>query len=57
MAYQGLTKDDDKFEILMELTGQDIMGIALHAPLTSNEKIYTLPMLTIKEDKGTLKSI
>jgi len=53
MAYQGLTKDDDKFEILMELTGQDIMGIALHAPLTSNEKIYTLPMLTIKEDKGT----
>jgi leucyl-tRNA synthetase len=29
------------------------MGVALEAPLTSNTKIYTLPMLTIKEDKGT----
>jgi leucyl-tRNA synthetase len=29
------------------------MGVALQAPLTFNVKIYTLPMLTIKEDKGT----
>jgi leucyl-tRNA synthetase len=29
------------------------MGVALQAPLTFNAKIYTLPMLTIKEDKGT----
>ncbi len=26
--------------------------MALKAPLTSFDKIYTLPMLTIKEDKG-----
>ena len=32
---------------------QDLMGIALKAPLTSYDKIYTLPMLTIKENKGT----
>lgn len=32
---------------------QDIMGIPLKAPLTSYEKIYTMPMLTIKENKGT----
>ena len=32
---------------------QDIMGIRLKAPLTSYDVIYTLPMLTIKEDKGT----
>ena len=32
---------------------QDILGIQLQAPLTSNKIIYTLPMLTIKEDKGT----
>ena len=31
---------------------QDIMGIALKAPLTSYDVIYTLPMLTIKEDNG-----
>lgn len=29
------------------------MGIPLKAPLTSYDVIYTLPMLTIKEDKGT----
>ena len=29
------------------------MGAALSAPLTSYKKIYALPMLTIKEDKGT----
>lgn len=29
------------------------MGAALKAPMTSYERIYALPMLTIKEDKGT----
>ena len=28
------------------------MGIALSGPLTSYKTIYTLPMLTIKADKG-----
>ena len=28
------------------------MGIPLNAPLTSHSVVYTLPMLTIKEDKG-----
>ena len=28
------------------------MGIRLNAPLTSHAVVYTLPMLTIKEDKG-----
>lgn len=28
------------------------MGLPLKAPLTSYDLIYTLPMLTIKEDKG-----
>lgn len=32
---------------------QDILGIALSSPLTSYPTIYTLPMMTIKEDKGT----
>lgn len=32
---------------------QDILGVALSAPLTSLPTIYALPMLTIKEDKGT----
>ena len=28
------------------------MGIPLDAPLTQHSVVYTLPMLTIKEDKG-----
>ena len=28
------------------------MGIRLNAPLTPHAVVYTLPMLTIKEDKG-----
>jgi len=53
MAYQGLTKEENKVNIVLELVGQDIMGVALNAPLTAHNVIYTLPMLTIKEDKGT----
>ena len=30
-----------------------MLGLALSAPLTSYKVIYTLPMLSIKEDKGT----
>ena len=29
------------------------MGVSLKAPLTPYDIIYTLPMLTIKDDKGT----
>ncbi|CAG5126753.1 unnamed protein product, partial [Candidula unifasciata] len=53
MCYQGMTPDNGKFEVLVDLVGQDIMGIPLEAPLTSYKTIFTLPMLTIKEDKGT----
>jgi len=53
LAYQGFTPEDGKENILAELKGQDILGLALSAPLSVNPVIYTLPMLTIKEDKGT----
>ena len=52
MAYQLFTNEFGKFDVLVELKGQDIMGLPLKAPLTSYDVIYTLPMLTIKEDKG-----
>ncbi|XP_055958771.1 leucine--tRNA ligase, cytoplasmic [Patella vulgata] len=53
MSYQGFTKNNGQVDILVELIGQDILGIKLSGPLTSYKVIYTLPMLTIKEDKGT----
>lgn len=53
MSYQGFTKKDGHFDVLLEVTGQDLLGSAVKSPLTCYEKIYALPMLTIKEDKGT----
>lgn len=52
MAYQGMTKEGSKVDVVLELVGQDIMGLKLNPPLSYNKIIYTLPMLTIKEDKG-----
>lgn len=53
MSYQGFTEEEGKFTCLLELTGEEILGASLKAPMTSYDKIYALPMLTIKEDKGT----
>ncbi|GFS89453.1 leucine--tRNA ligase, cytoplasmic [Nephila pilipes] len=53
MSYQGFTSENGKVSVLMELEGKDILGLPLQAPLTCYDIIYTLPMLTIKEDKGT----
>ncbi|XP_031828654.2 leucyl-tRNA synthetase isoform X1 [Nomia melanderi] len=53
MAYQDFFKEEGKIHVELKLSGKDILGLALEAPLTTNKVIYTLPMLTIKEDKGT----
>lgn len=53
MAYQGFTAVNGEVKVITEITGMELMGLPLSAPLTSNKVIYTLPMLTIKEDKGT----
>ncbi|XP_041122657.1 leucine--tRNA ligase, cytoplasmic-like [Polyodon spathula] len=53
MSYQGFTNENGVVPSVMELFGEDILGCALSAPLTSYKIIYALPMLTIKEDKGT----
>jgi len=54
MSYQGFTAKNGEVDVLAVISGQELMGTALNAPLTSYEKIYVLPMLTIKEDKGRL---
>uniref|UniRef100_A0A8C6KZM0 Leucine--tRNA ligase, cytoplasmic n=1 Tax=Nothobranchius furzeri TaxID=105023 RepID=A0A8C6KZM0_NOTFU len=50
MSYQGFTKENGVVPVIFF---SDILGSALSAPLTSYKVIYALPMLTIKEDKGT----
>lgn len=53
MSFQGFTKDSGVVPVVKELMGEEILGASLSAPLTSYRVIYVLPMLTIKEDKGT----
>ncbi|XP_060871804.1 leucine--tRNA ligase, cytoplasmic [Metopolophium dirhodum] len=53
MSYQGFTAKNGDYEIITKLKGQDILGAKLNAPLSFNDIIYTLPMLSIKPDKGT----
>lgn len=53
MSFQGFTTVNGEVKVIAELTGLELLGIQLAAPLTPHKIIYTLPMLTIKEDKGT----
>lgn len=53
MSYQELTKEEGVLIKLMEIEGKDLIGLALKAPLTSYEKVYSLPMPSISMDKGT----
>jgi hypothetical protein len=48
MSYQGLMAEEGDPATLLTLTGQDILGLPLAAPLAHYTTIYTLPMLTIK---------
>jgi len=53
MAYQGLTKEDEKVTILDTFKGEELIGLALSAPNAVHQRIYTLPMMTISMKKGT----
>jgi leucyl-tRNA synthetase len=53
MAYQELTKEFGKYPILVKVSGQELIGLPLKAPLTSYDTVYALPMQTITMNKGT----
>ncbi|KAK3888912.1 hypothetical protein Pcinc_007058 [Petrolisthes cinctipes] len=53
MVYQGMLRVENKVLPIVEMKGYELMGTKLTAPLTSYKTIYTLPMMTVKEDKGT----
>ncbi|GJR04582.1 leucine--tRNA ligase, cytoplasmic, partial [Tanacetum coccineum] len=53
LAYQHLSRVPEKPTCLVELTGQDLIGLPLRSPLSFNEIIYCLPMLSVLTDKGT----
>jgi leucyl-tRNA synthetase len=47
------TKEFGKIECLETFTGDELLGLPLKAPLSTYEKVYTLPLLTISMGKGT----
>jgi leucyl-tRNA synthetase len=53
LAFQEMTKDFGKYPCLHEVKGQELIGLALKAPLTKYDKVYSLPMQTISMSKGT----
>ncbi|KAL2650092.1 hypothetical protein R1flu_018220 [Riccia fluitans] len=53
LAYQLLSKVPEEPTCLLQVTGQDLIGLPLMSPLTSHPVIYALPMLTILTNKGT----
>lgn len=53
MAYQGLTKEPEKWNSLLDVSGEDLIGIPLKAPLSPYSKVYALPMMTISMEKCT----
>jgi leucyl-tRNA synthetase len=53
LSYQGHSKEFGKPVRLVELTGQELIGLRLKAPLAPYDAIYVLPMLTVSLEKGT----
>ncbi|OZC06090.1 hypothetical protein X798_06927 [Onchocerca flexuosa] len=56
MSYQELTAENGKIRFVdgaEKISGKELLGLALKSPLTKYDRIYSLPMLTIKDDKGT----
>uniref|UniRef100_A0A915LWA5 leucine--tRNA ligase n=1 Tax=Meloidogyne javanica TaxID=6303 RepID=A0A915LWA5_MELJA len=56
MSFQGMLPVEGQIKYvkgLEKVKGETLLGCALSSPLTSYEKIYSLPMMSIKADKGT----
>ncbi|KAH8899666.1 leucyl-tRNA synthetase [Thozetella sp. PMI_491] len=53
MAFQGIFPQWGTAPKVMEISGSDIIGTLVEAPLSFKGEVYVLPMDTIKESKGT----
>jgi leucyl-tRNA synthetase len=53
LSYQGGLKAWGESPSLVDVTGQDLLGLPLKAPNAIYETVYTLPLMTISMAKGT----
>ncbi|KAJ6238962.1 leucine--tRNA ligase [Anaeramoeba flamelloides] len=52
-SYQEFSKEMGKPVCLGTVTGKELLGLPLSAPLSPYETVYALPLMTIKMNKGT----
>ncbi|DBA71743.1 TPA: hypothetical protein ACH3X2_011015 [Trebouxia sp. C0005] len=53
LSYQDRMPATRQPECLLSLVGQDLIGTPLNAPRSPYDRVYVLPLLTIKTNKGT----
>jgi leucyl-tRNA synthetase len=53
MAFQGIFEKWGEVKEVASISGKDVIGTQVHAPLSQFGKVYVVPMDTIKENKGT----
>lgn len=53
MAYQNIASEFGSFPKVAELSGADVIGTLVSAPLSVHGKVRVLPMETVKATKGT----
>ena len=52
MAYQEFTAVEGNATPLATVTGADLLGLPLHAPLSVYKTVYCLPMMTVSAAKA-----
>lgn len=51
LSYQEHSRKDGEVEILLTVSGMDLIGALVNAPLSIYKQVYVLPMLTIDHSK------
>lgn len=53
MSFQGYSKNHGVVEQLATIKGSELIGLSIKAPMTSYEKIYIYPLMSVLSSKGT----
>ena len=52
-AHQDMTKVDFEYPALAKVTGAELIGMKVKAPMTTYDYVYVLPLPSISMTKGT----
>ncbi len=51
MAYQKLSLEDGKVQVELRISGSDMLGMKVNAPLGLHPQVHVLPMLHVNVEK------